>query len=482
MRANLYKRASTVLLLAALLLALPALASARTAGRWAPISADTGNDNSAQPWLLRVAGGGLLVAYEDLGGAGSILTSTISPAGDIAQGPKIVDGWASVNDPAIVPLAGGLTAFFGGIHTTDANDPNQNLNYGTAPGAAGPWTVTPNNVASPNNADDQAYGGVVAALALRDGAPVQAWAVTNGLFVHRGFDQTVPEQNFQTQLGGCCAYDAQLALDGSTGTPAVAWYSNATGKHGVWYQTFDPATATPTGAPANVPQTSANDQGLDLRGRVPLTGCPSQPGNWIAAQVGYPSQNKVILWKAGSTSVKTLSRDDVEVRNVALTCGPDGRLWVAWVRDKELHVVRSNPERTDFGAEAVFDLPDGTVDIFDLVASAQENVLDLVANLGTTSGVRFQAIQVLPALDLAVRSTFTASGSGTATIKATVTDAGDPVKGVTVKLAGKSAKTNKRGVASVTLRHLSRTHKYKMTASLRGYTTDTAKPKVKVKS
>jgi hypothetical protein len=52
---------------------------------------------------------------------------------------------------------------------------------------------------------------------------------------------------------------------------------------------------------------------------------------------------------------------------------------------------------------------------------------------------------------------------------------------VVLRLAGHTAKTNGRGVATVKLRHQRRTHKYKLTASLRGYTRAVAKPKVTVK-
>ena len=210
-------------------------------------------------------------------------------------------------------------------------------------------------------------------------------------------------------------------MDGS-GAPAVAWYSNATGKHGVWYQGFDPGTTAPSGSPVNVPETSAGDQGLDLRGRIPLTSCPGQPGAWIAAQVGYPSQNKVILWKAGAAGATAIANGSDTVRNVGLACGPDGRLWVAWVRNNPLllYVTRSNRSRTRFGAQAVVKLPSDAVDIGRLSADAQAGILDLVATISAPAATRCRAIQVLPALDIAVHSTFSVRRGGTVTIKAKV--------------------------------------------------------------
>lgn len=471
-------------MLVVVLLALPVAAGARNPGTWAAVSPSVGQNSIAQPWLLRVAGGSLLVAFDDTTGAGSILTASIAPTGGaITPGAKIADGWASVSDPAVIPTAGGLLAFFGGLHSTDSADPNQNLNYATAPSAGGPWTVPPGTAASANNADDYAYASSVAAAALPDGTPLQAWASTPGLFVHRGLDQSVPEQNFQGQLGGCCAYDAQLAVDGASGAPAVAWYSNAAGHHGVFLQSFDPATTTPAGTPVNVPETSAGDRGLDLRGRVPLTACPGQPGLWVAAQVGYPSQKKVVLWKQGAGGATTIDNGSATVRNVALACGADGRLWVAWTRNSplKLYVERSNPERSAFGAAAVVDLPRGTVDTSRLAASAQAGLLDVVATIGKVSGSSIVHAQVQPALEIAVRHTFSVRRGGTAIIRATVTDAGDPVRGVLVRLAGHTAKTNRRGVATVKLRSQRKTRKYTLTASLRGYARSVAKPKVKIK-
>ena len=131
------RRACAVLLfLSLVLLALPALASARTPGQWALVSPTSGESIATEAWLLRQADGSLLVTYANqVPDSESIFTSTISPAGDIGQGAHVVDGWASVSDPAVIHSGGGLQAFFGGIHTTDTGDPNGNLNYGTRAGA-----------------------------------------------------------------------------------------------------------------------------------------------------------------------------------------------------------------------------------------------------------------------------------------------------------------------------------------------------------
>ena len=338
-------------------------------------------------------------------------------------------------------------------------------------------------MATAQDGEDVSYGAPVAAATLGDGTPFEAWGSTLGLFVHRGLDPALPEQDYQAQLGGCCGYDAQLAVDASSGTLAVTWYSNASGHHGVWYQAVDPATAAPSGSPALVPGTSAGDRAVDLRGRVPFTGCAGQPGTWVAAQVGYPSQSRVVLWRAGAATASTLDTGGDEVRNVALSCGPDGRLWVAWVRNAplSLHVVRSNRQRTEFGAEAVVRLPRGSVDAYRLAAAAQSGLLDVVATIGSTRSAALRAIQVQPALDVAVRTTTGVRRGGTATIKATVTDAGDPVRGVVLSLAGHRVRTNRRGVATVHVRHVRRSHRYRMTASLRGFTPGVAATRVKVR-
>jgi hypothetical protein len=71
--------------------------------------------------------------------------------------------------------------------------------------------------------------------------------------------------------------------------------------------------------------------------------------------------------------------------------------------------------------------------------------LDLLASVGTGSALATWHTQVRPPLALS-------ASRSKAKVTFRVTDAGDPVAGATVKVAGKSLKTNASGRATTTLR------------------------------
>src|SRR5947209_14066721 len=152
---------------AAIVLAmLPAAANA--ASPWHQVTASNGG-NIDQVGLLRTADGTLHVAWQIRTGGNTydLRHTSISPSGAVQATTSIVTGWAGLNNPALVTAPGGtLRVFFGGIHTTAFDDPNQDLNTATSGDGGATWTVQPGDVAAPG---DQAYGSPVAATAVGGG-------------------------------------------------------------------------------------------------------------------------------------------------------------------------------------------------------------------------------------------------------------------------------------------------------------------------
>ena len=73
--------------------------------------------------------------------------------------------WAALSNPSLAagPPVVGTRVFFGGLHTTDTSDPNNELNDALSTDGGATWTVDPASIVAPG---DQAYGSSVAAGAI----------------------------------------------------------------------------------------------------------------------------------------------------------------------------------------------------------------------------------------------------------------------------------------------------------------------------
>src|SRR4051812_11377800 len=251
-------------------------AQAGTPGHWTRVT-PTNGVNIDQVSLLRGTDGVLHVAWLQKNAADptrqDIATAPVAAAGKLGAAVAIETGWAGVSNPALVAAPGGaLRVFFGGIRTTNGDETQTNLSTSSAPAAGSPWSLQPGNVAE----GGAAYTSPMSAAALPDGTPLVAWGSATGVFVHRGLAPGSADVDRQAPLGGCCGYDAGLAVDGASGAPFVAWYSNATGHEGVYVQGVDAATGGPSGAAQLMPGTVTNGNSSPELARTPIA---ARPGN-----------------------------------------------------------------------------------------------------------------------------------------------------------------------------------------------------------
>jgi hypothetical protein len=140
-----------------------------------------------------------------------------------------------------------------------------------------------------------------------------------------------------------------------------------------------------------------------------------------------------------------------------------------WERGGRYFATRTNRAATRAGAVTAVRPPPGTASTFGLFGEGSRGLLDLIANAGTVSTVAMWHTQVLPSLQA------DATGLKNA-IRVKVTDAGDPVAGVRVRVAAKSATTNGQGVA--TIRNV-KPGPAIVTATKAGYRRDTDRARVK---
>jgi hypothetical protein len=416
--------------------ALAGAAHAGTPTRWERL---TGLDDGVtyQVGLARTADGALHVAWlrTEPGNARSLHHTPISPAGRFGATTPIQSNWTFMANPdLLVEPGGGLRVLFGGQRTTVTGDPNTEMNTATADAAGAAWALQPFNAAE--GAQAAADAGAVTAP---DGVPLVSWGATAGVFVHRGTDPSAPDFDYQGALGGCCGYMPDLAVDGA-GRAVVAWYSNAAGRVGVWAQAVDAATGGPAGAPMLMPGTADAPQMVT---RMPIASRPGEPGVFVA----YPAAGRVMVWEAGATAARTIVRDsDASHDTVGISSDPAGRLWMFWSEKAgtryRIVARRSNLDANRYGERVVLRPPRGSVDDFHLDGSAQAGRLDLLGAFGRIDGTSTWHRQVLPGLTVRVRRV-------RGELRVTVTDAGVPVSGTTVRAGGDRARTNQQGRATL---------------------------------
>jgi hypothetical protein len=435
--------------------------AAGTGGRWEKFTG--GNlGNTDAPVLHRTGDGRLHILWPEHS-AGRILHRSVSPTGALGATSTVVSGWSNVSIPGVVAEGGGMRAFFSGQRSTNSDDPYQYMSTATAPATGSTWALGPNQVVESD------IPGDIAATLAPDGAPLQTWAASTGVFVHRGLE---PGTN-NSIAAGCCSYNPDLAVEGSSGRMWVGWYTVTQSRTGVYVHEINPATGAPIGTASRMPGSSTVYQGnqisVNMGARTPIVGRPGRAGVFTAYPGGYPSTDKLVVWRLGRDSSTVVGRGN-GVDNAALTVDPQGRVWVLWTQrtnsGPRIFARRSNPAVTAWGRPVSVRSPSDVVDGYRLAANAQSRRVDVVAIFGKVNETASWHTQLKPALTLTAQPR---RFSGRRTVTFTVRDAGVPVPKALVKVAGKSERTNSNGVARIVVGPYSTTKRVPAVATKTGF-------------
>jgi hypothetical protein len=425
-------------------------AQATRPGPWQEVSG-AGVSDITEVGLARTPDGILHAAWssQQAGNTQSINLVPISAGGSVGSMQTAVSGWASTDNPALGLTPGGaLQLFFGGIHTLSATDPNVDENLATSSDGGNSWALTASDVVAPPASAYASQVAVSNSFAPQT-TPFETWTGTSGVWVHAGTDPSSPNSNFQTALGSCCGYYANLASDGS-GNTELAWYSNATGKGGVWAQAVA-ASGAPLGSPEQMPGTAS--LGVGELQRTPLV-ARQQGGFYVAYPTGGASYTGVELWKVGGAALKVAGAQ--KPTSVGAAVDPAGRVWVFWWSntngDPEVFATRSNPAVTRFGAVvSVGGGPLHTSTVYSTDGNAAAGALDVFATLSAGSGQSsIWTRHLYPGLSASL-SPSSAKLRHTTKFTISVTDAGVPVKGASVRMGKQKAITNGAGKATIKL-------------------------------
>lgn len=425
-------RVVTVALAATILLAASS-ASAGPRGQWTRLPGTV--INFAEPGLARTGDGVLHVIYTRKSGTKEELVHLeVSPAGAVGPDAVALGGWSAMSHPDLVRMPdGSLRAFFGGIRSTNPGETNNAMNTATAPASGAPWTLKPGKAAQAT----YAYAtGVAGAGLAKDGTPISTWSGSPGLGFHYGVDPSTPDGKIPQS--GCCLYTPDVAVDSASGQAWVGFHSNESAGPGLYVNAIGPNG--PQGGRKLAKGSVVGKSSIYPGNRASLTGRIGAGGVYLFYGQGYPTFKTLALWKVDTAKPHlVLKADRNEHANVA--AAPEGRLWLMWEQNGTIFAARTNRSATKLGAvNAVRALSGAT--IYRLNGEGSAGPLDLLANMQAAGGQAFWHQQVWPKLSL------TGSRKG-ATIAFSVTDAGDPVAGATVKAGGKTLKTNAAGRATL---------------------------------
>ena len=428
--------------------------------------------NFAEPGLHRTADGVLHVMWPEDNALGDadILHATIAPDGTVTAPTLAQENWWTLwpGGGDIVPAAdGGIAYFFGGLRSNAPGEPNDGLNMIASDAAGTTWDVHLGNLEPPATVARSSTIGAAVDATL---TPYQIW----GSSVHRGLDPASPATSFQGAAGfGCCSYNGGLAADALTGAMYAGWYSNAAAPNrGVWVQEVSTTDGTPVGSPTRMPGSvsiyNGTEQSADAGTRIPMTGRPGAGGVFVAWPGGYPSQHQLLLWQPFDAEATTVwSARETDIDDPAIAASPDGRLWVAWTQGERVFARRSNLDVTRWGAAVKVPWPPEQESNFDLKIDSGDGFLDVIGNFDSfTSSPAFFHVRLLPGLKVAAQP---GSFRREARVRFTVTDAGDPVAGATVKVDGKTKTTNASGVAQIRLGPYNRARRLTAKATAPGY-------------
>ena len=447
--------------------------SARPAD-WTRVT-DTTDSNIQEPALARTPDGVLHAVWiRKNGPKADLLHTAISKDGKIA-GPStlVLEAWETLNNPdLIVTRDGGLRLFISGQKTIDIKDPHSqgSLYSATAPASGAFWKLEKAGHSPSNSVPASPVG----AAALKDGTPVAAWAVSFALQAHIGLDPKKEDLKLQTT---CCAYQPDIAVDDVTGEPVLGWFSNANNEQGLFVQTIAPSEGEKLYVPDS--STANRNSAISIDQRMAITSRIGAPDVYVAYGAGYPTYQTVNLWQKGASAPLVVAKAS-GARLVNISAGPEGRLWVMWERNRRIHATRSNRDATRFGAIVEVVPPAGKAEsgVYKVKGEGSVWPLDLFVACQSIKELSTYHAQVLPGLLLtASPQSILAAEGGTVTFQ--VSDAGDPVAGVTITVTGKSLTSDAQGRASYVVPKGAKPGSMSATASKTEYTAASARVTVK---
>jgi hypothetical protein len=401
--------------------------------------------NTAELTLARFGDSTQVIWPGDTSTGSGYNTAILDGAGRVTTASTpVISNWSGViKNPRLIALGGQRFLVFSGLdpaHTGAAY-------YATSADGV-TWAVGPGSLSAANSV----YAGYGNDAVDNAGTPVWAGqsSSSSGVNWHSGIAATAPAPAGTDGffgLSGCCAYSTALARDEATGAVYTAFYSNANGttEKGIQIGQILPTQGAFAQAPGSV---TTNDYGTNSSSPDQRVAMTSRAGGgvYVAYGMGYPNLTGIRILEVGTGRTMDIAASG-RVGRISLTSDPAGRLWLVYAKDNKVKAIHTNRAATAFGAQGSWGAPRGTDTLWHTAAVGTTGGLDVVISSNGTDGkINVWHTQALRTLSVTAAVSHPRRGT---TVTFTVTDAGDPVAGATVKFRGGSYRTNAAGKASV---------------------------------
>jgi hypothetical protein len=264
--------------------------------------------------------------------------------------------------------------------------------------------------------------------------------------------------------------------DSQSDEVVLEWYSNISKAAGLMAQTILPSLGTAIYVPGSDSETRTDSLSADQR--VGITSRQGVPGIYLGYCSGYPTCKTVNVWPYKAAQPMVVEQAP-GARFVNIAAGPEGRLWLMWMRSGRIYATRSNRAANKFGPVVSVTPPKGTSFIWKVGGEGSLGPLDLLASMTVESqGLATWHTQVFPPLSLSASPKSLAASQG-GKVVFTVSGVGDPVAGVKVSVAGKTLTTDSPGHASLEFPKGSKAGLVTATAAMKDYLPATTKIAVK---
>lgn len=454
-----------ILLALALTVMVPTTAFAGGPGTWTRV---TGEDSWFELNLQRY-GGKLHVAVREDQTTTTyrLLHRAISAAGKVGAAHTIAQGFEYLGYyPGMVAAEGALRILFGSKDDGDGF-PNSTMRYVDSTDGGDTWSAPVQTGVTGGSAQDPSE--MDATVDKSSGISYSVWEGTLCICVQRGLGPQSTHTNYN-DVGGTNS-NPSIAYEWG-GKVWVSWLVFGNDADGIYVREVDTATGEPAGPSVLVPgsfDTFNGDRVINFQnGRVPMVDDTwLGSGVYLAYRKGYPSADRVNVWRVGADRAVTVARTGKGVGEVALADGGRGRIWALWVSDGKVFARRSNHNVTRWGTAVRAKIPAGSVGTTTLQADAQGGKVDVLAYASKVEGSGFFHTQLRPGI------TFKASPTklrGRTSVVFTTTDAGAPLSDSKVTAGGKTCTTNKDGRCSIALGPYSSNKSLNARANHGGYT------------
>jgi hypothetical protein len=377
-------------------------------------------------------------------GSQAYFTSILDANGAVTTPAReVFPAWDAVTkNPALIALGGQRFLSFSGL-----NDGRSGAQYFATSADGLTWSVS-NGAMSETQSAYAAYGSDAI-----DNAGTPVWVgnagSTSGIRWHVGTSDANPAPAGSDQsytLSGCCAYNAATARDAATGAVYAAFYSNssATSENGIQVGQILPAAAGWRQAPDSTTIRDGRADSSDPSQKVAMVGRPGG-GVFVAYAVGYPTPKFIRVLNVVTGATLDVPRS-ADADAVALSAEPDGRLWLTWEQGGKVKAVHTNAAATRLGSIGSWGAPRGTENLWKSTIAGTSGGASVVYTATTQSAINVWHTNVTRTLTVKANPASARRGSG---VTFTVTDAGDPVAGATVRFGSRTATTNGSGRATI---------------------------------